>query len=65
MVISGGGNFTFWDYAVDYGIFSEVTGELIGFRDDVPEEVKKSWEEYLKLMKQYEIEKYEAREFKV
>ena len=65
MVISGGGNFTFWDYAADYGIFSEVTGALIGFRDDAPEEIKKSWEEYLKLMKQYEIGKYEARGFKV
>lgn len=35
-----------------YGIIcsdgSVNTGELIGFKDNAPEEIKKSWEEYLK-----------------
>ena len=50
-----GASFVFWKYLKEYGIFDEELLEYVGFRDDAPEEVKKSWEEYQKLMKQYEI----------
>ena len=43
--------YLFTKYTDKYGIRcndgSIHTGELIGFRDDAPEEAKKSWEEYL------------------
>ena len=46
-----GDKFIFWKYSNEYGVRrggDDVdAGELIGFRDDAPEEVKKSWEEYL------------------
>lgn len=40
--------YAFWKYADEYGIFNEEDGCIIGFKDDAPEEAKKSWEEYLK-----------------
>ncbi len=42
-------HFIFWKYMEEYGIFDSEDGDFIDFRDDAPEEVKKSWEEYLKL----------------
>lgn len=42
-------HFIFWKYIDKYGVVDEKKGELIGFSDDAPEEVKKSWEEFLKL----------------
>lgn len=59
MIISGLGDFAFWDYAVEYGIFSEATGELIGFRDDAPAEAKDSWAEAKKIFD--EIEKQRSK----
>ncbi len=45
-------SYLFIKYADEYGIIrndgSIHSGELIGVRDDAPEEVKKSWEEFLK-----------------
>lgn len=39
-------SYLFMDYDEEYGIFRN-DGELIGFREDAPEEVKRSWEKYL------------------
>lgn len=39
--------YVFWKYLRAYGIFNEK-GDLIGFKKEAPEEVKKSWQEYLK-----------------
>ena len=49
------GNWIFWDYLEEYGIYDE-DGSLTGFRDDAPEEVKKSWEEYQKLKEKWRAE---------
>lgn len=53
-----GDAFLFMKYEDEYGVFRNDgdvdDGELIGFRDDAPEEVKKSWEEYLAFVKQCE-----------
>ena len=38
--------YDFWKYADKYGIFDE-DGCITGFRDDAPEEAKKSWKKYL------------------
>lgn len=43
------GNWLFWDYLKEYGIFDEERLEYVGLKDDAPEEVKKSWAEYQKL----------------
>ena len=50
------GNWIFWDYLKEYGIFDEELLEYVGLRDDAPEEVKKSWEEYQKLEEKWRAE---------
>ena len=42
-----GDKFIFWKYLDEYGIYDEELMEYVGLRDDTPDEVKKSWEEYL------------------
>ena len=39
--------FIFEEYLEEYGIYDEELMEYVGLRDDTPDEVKKSWEEYL------------------
>ena len=43
------GNWIFWDYLKEYGIYDEEKMEYVGLRDDAPEEVKKSYEEFEKM----------------
>ena len=40
--------FVFGKYLEQYGIYDENLLEYVGFRDDAPDEAKKSWEEYQK-----------------
>lgn len=55
-----GTKFIFMKYVAEYGIFrndgSIGDGDLIGFKEDAPAEVKKSWAEYQKLQAKWREE---------
>ncbi len=43
-----GKDFLFWQHIDEYGVFDDF-GNLVGIKEDSPEEIKKSWEEYQKV----------------